>query len=191
MIGNYWGILSVTAIILVAAISIYNRIIYQRNLVREAWSNIDVQLKRRHNLIPNLVETVKKYMSYEQQVLNEITDKRNEGVSLEEGGLSSSLLNTENKLSDALKQFWGIVEDYPDLKADSTFLRLQQQLSEVEDHIQLSRRYYNGTVRDLNTTIESFPNNLIAIIFGFKIESFFQIDNPMSRVPAQVKLSSD
>lgn len=186
-----WIVITVGVLITLLGIVLYNKIIAHRNFVNEAWSNIEVQLKRRHDLIPNLVETVKKYSSYEQSALVGITEQRNASAALEDQVLSSYRLNTENKLTDRLKQFWGLVENYPDLKAQESFLNLQQQLTEVEDQIQLARRYYNGTVRDHNTLIESFPANMIAKLFQFKVNIFFQIEHAMVSNPPVIEMQSD
>lgn len=174
------------------AVIIYNRLVEHRNRVKEAWSNIDVQLKRRYNLIPNLVDCVKGYMAHERTVLESVTEKRNHCVESTSPNPvlvpSQALLGAENLLSGALGQFWALVENYPDLKANDTFLKLQNELSDVEDHIQLSRRYFNGTVRDLNILIESFPSNLVANALRFEPQAFFQIENPMEKIAPKINL---
>jgi len=159
-------------VILLWFIIVYNLFIKDRNLIKEAWSGIDVQLKRRHNLIPGLVETVKAYSSYERNLFNEITEQRSKTLSIEN---IKDKATAENDISGKLKTLFAVVEDYPDLKANVNFLDLQNQLTEVEDHLQYSRRYYNGTVRRYNIRVESFPSNIVARIFGFKPEEFFEI----------------
>lgn len=184
-------IISVCLIIIVWTIYTYNRFILHKNRIREAWSNIDVQLKRRYDLIPNLIEAVKRYMAHEKNVLETVTEKRNQCVQISDDNPSKKLLYAENMLAGALGQFWALVENYPDLKANDTFLKLQTELSDVEDHIQLSRRYFNGTVRDFNILVESFPSNLIAKLFHFQVKEFFQIENPMERLNPKVNLPTD
>ena len=166
-------------------IVVYNLLVRHRNLVQEAWSGIDVQLRRRANLIPNLVETVKAYSAHERKTLEEVTRMRGQATRAE--GVRDRE-SSENALSQALKSLFAIVEAYPDLKADQTFLDLQGQLVEVEDQIQYARRYYNGTVRDYNIRVESFPNNLIAGTFRFKREAFFQLETATEREAPEVAL---
>jgi LemA protein len=172
---------------LMLIILIFNRLIQRNNMVKEAWSNIDVQLKRRHVLIPNLLETVKSYIEYEKSVFVDVTTARNKCVQLELTGPSIEFLSLENALSTHLQRFWGLVENYPDIKANQTFLDFQRQLSDTEDKIQLARRYYNGSVRDFNIVVESFPSNIIAKMFKFKTKAFFQIENPMEKLAPTVK----
>ena len=164
--------IAVAALILLWFILVYNLFIKDRNLIKEAWSGIDVQLKRRHNLIPGLVETVKAYSSYERNLFNEITEQRTKTERTEKVKDKAA---EENNMSGMLKSLFAVVEDYPDLKANVNFLDLQNQLVEVEDQLQYSRRYYNGAVRSYNIRVESFPSNIIAGIFGFRPEEFFEI----------------
>ena len=161
----------------------YNGFIRRKNAMREAWSGIDVQLKRRHNLIPNLVETVKGYAGHEQQTLDSLTKLR-AGVS--DRNDVAKVASHENMLSRALGSIFAVSENYPDLKANSTFLELQQQLAETEEQVQLARRYYNGAVRDWNIMGESFPSNLIASGFRFHIAEFFEINLATERAVPQV-----
>lgn len=181
-----WTVISIVFVAFIVGVYIFNRLIRHKNLVKEAWSNIDVQLKRRHELIPNLLESVKGYMSYEKSVFIDVTRARNQCVDEEKKGPTQDLFDSQNKLSTHLKRFWALVENYPDIKANETFLEFQQELSDTEDKIQLARRYYNGTVRDLNIIIESFPSNMIAHLFHFKTMQFFQIENPMERLTPAV-----
>jgi len=163
----------------------YNLFIRDNNLIKEAWSGIDVQLKRRHNLIPNLVTTVEGYSSHERNLLNEITSKRAKTVDLNDIREKSV---AEADLSGMLKNLFAVVENYPDLKANENFLDLQNQLVEIEDQIQYARRYYNGTVRRYNIRVESFPANLIAGIFNFKQKDYFEITLATERKTPEVKL---
>lgn len=167
-------------------IFIYNRFIRMRNIVREAWSGIDVQLKRRYDLIPNLVDAVKGYSSYEKELLQDITDLRSKSMQITSPGEKSQ---PESDLSGRLKTLLAVAENYPDLKASTSFLNLQQQLTEVENQIQYARRYYNGAVRDYNTMVQSFPPNIVASIFGFKQEEFFMITLATERETPEVGLS--
>ena len=150
----------------------YNSFIKEMNLIKEAWSGIDVQLKRRYNLIPNLVETVKGYSSHEKNLFENITKLRSRTTKL---NAIVEKAKTESELSGMLKNLFAIAEGYPDLKASNNFLDLQKQLSEIEEQIQYARRYYNGTVRDYNISVESIPSNIIAAVFKFKQEQFFEI----------------
>lgn len=164
------GILVVAAI---AVIFIYNSLVQLRNKVKEGWADIDTQLKRRWDLIPNLVSTVKGYATHEQSVLENVTKARSEAMQAqtpEERGAK------ENMLSETLKSLFAISENYPDLKANQNFLELQKTLQEVEEQLQQSRRYYNGTVRDFNTKIEVFPNNMIAGMLKFEKANFFEAE---------------
>ena len=160
------------------AITIYNSLVRKRNMVKEGWSGIDVQLKRRANLIPNLVETVKGYVKHEAGLLEDITrlrslSGRDQSVS-EQGRVESELGRTLGKL-------FAVAESYPDLKADGNFAGLQEELARIEDEIQMARRYYNGAVRNLNIAVESFPSNLVAAQFGFQQAEFFEIEDDRDR----------
>jgi LemA protein len=156
----------------------YNRLVRLRNMVREGWSGIDVQLKRRANLIPNLVETVKGYMGHERDLLEKVTDLRSR--SMQAGSLGEKQL-AENALTGGLARLFAVAEAYPELKASQNFQDLQQQVSDIEDQIQLARRYYNGTVRNLNIAVESFPGNLVAGWFAFQTSAFFELEEPADR----------
>lgn len=166
---------------------IYNRLVTLRNRSDEAWSDIDVQLKRRHNLIPNLVETVKGYASHERSVFENVTKARAEAVSAEQSGDPKKMQEAENMLSGTLKSLFAVSENYPDLKASQNFVELQRELRDTEDKIQASRRFYNTNVRDLNIKTQSFPSNIVASIFNFKKRDFFEVENPEEREPTKVQ----
>ncbi len=165
---------------------IYNSFVKEKNLIKEAWSGIDVQLKRRYNLIPNLVETVKGYSKHEKELFENITSLRSKTIKLDN---ISEKAKTESELSGMLKKLFAVAEGYPDLKASQNFLDLQKQLSEIEEQIQYARRYYNGTVRNYNISVESIPSNIIAAIFGFKQETFFKIALAFEKELPEVKLA--
>ena len=166
--------------ILIYGIWIFNRLVRERNLVREGWSGIDVQLRRRADLVPALVETVKGYAAHERKLFEDITAIRS-------ASLAASSVKTqesaERELKGALSKLIALQEAYPNLKADRNFLQLQEQLAEIEDHLQMARRYYNGSVRNLNIAIQSFPNVLIARPFGFTEAEFFEADDAASATP--------
>ena len=164
-------IIIVILVAVIFAIYLSNSLVSLRNKVKEAWADIETQLKRRYDLIPNLVEIVKGYAGHEKSTLEKVTELRTKAIqaqSLEEKA------ETENMLSETLKSLFAVAENYPDLKANQNFLNLQVTLKEIEEHLQLSRRYYNGTVRDYNTKLEVFPNNLLSKQFKFDKSEFFQ-----------------
>jgi LemA protein len=171
-------ILAAVVLIPLYGILLYNQLVKSRNLVEEGWSGIDVQLKRRADLIPNLVETVKGYAAHEKGVLEEVTRARAAATSAT--GVDATR-QAENVLTSALRQLFVVAEAYPDLKADDNFQQLQAQLAEVEDELQKSRRYYNGAVRQLNTKIEVFPSNIVAAQFSFERAEYFEIEDAGSR----------
>ena len=177
-------ILVLVGVLIVVFITIYNRFIRVRNLVEEGWSGIDVQLKRRANLIPNLVEAIKGYMGHERQLLSKITELRAQSMRAQEVGEKARL---EGLLSRSLANVFAVAEGYPDLKANQNFMELQKQLSEIEEQIHMARRYYNGTVRNLNIQVESFPSNIIAAIFNFTRADFFEIEDEAERAVPGVK----
>jgi LemA protein len=155
-----------------------------RQRVREAWSDIEVQLKRRYDLIPNLVETVKGYASHEREAFENVTKARAEALS---GGSMPDRAQKEATLATALKSIFAIAEAYPELKANQNFLALQQELSDTENKIQAARRFYNGNVMEINTRVESFPSNIVAGVFGFSKEEFFGLEGtPAEREPVKV-----
>ena len=174
-------ILGVAVLLLAVLLWGYNSLVTLRNKVNEAFATMDVLLKKRFDLIPSLVEVVRGYARHESDVLLEVTNKRttaNRGAQL----------NGEVKISDALKSLFVVVEDYPDLKANSTFLKLQDQLVRMEDEISLSRRYYNGSVREYNNRCQVFPTNLMANMFGFKTMPMFSVDSNAERQAVNVNL---
>lgn len=151
----------------------YNRLITLSNRAKEAWSDIDVQLKRRYNLIPNLVQTVKGYAAHEKEVFEKVTEARTRAIG---AGSIGEKAQAENMLSDTLKSLFAVAENYPQLRASENFQKLQDELTDTEDKIQAARRFYNGNVRDLNIKIESFPANIIASLFRFKKMEFFETE---------------
>lgn len=177
-------ILVVIALIIFWLVGVYNSLIRLKNRVKEAWSDIDVQLKRRYDLIPNLMETVKGYMKHEEGVLTKVTEARASAMNAQGVGDKSK---AENMLSESLKSLFAVAENYPDLKASQNFLQLQDEISDTENKIQASRRFYNGQVRDFNTKIEVFPNNLIAGMLKFKAWDFFEITDEKEKANVQVK----
>ena len=177
-------ILLVIFLLAVWLIGLFNHLVTLKNRVAEAWSDIDVQLKRRYDLIPNLIETVKGYATHEKDLLEKITLARTQAMSattVEEKGQS------ENALSSTLKSLFAVSENYPDLKANENFAKLQDELSDTENKIQASRRFYNSNVRDFNTGIEKFPGNLFASMMNFTVKEFFAIEDEAQRATPQVK----
>ena len=162
----------------------YNGLIRLKNQTNEAWSDIDVQLKRRYDLIPNLVETVKGYATHEREAFENVTKARTAAMSAQGPAAKGE---AENMLAGALKSVFAIAEAYPDLKASQNFSRLQDELSDTENKIQAARRFYNGNVRDFNTRVESFPTNLIAKNLGFPKREFFALDDAAAKEPVKVQ----
>lgn len=181
------GILVVLFIPLVWVIGTYNGLVRLRQHMRESWSGIDTELKRRYDLIPNLVETVKGYAAHERQLLEEVTRARQQAVA--STGSPNSQASDENLLVGSLRQLFAVSEDYPDLKASGNFMQLQRELANTEDRIQAARRFYNANVRDLNSRIEVFPSNLIASMFSFQLAEFFEIDDAGIRQPPTVSVT--
>ncbi|HBT81509.1 hypothetical protein A2757_01185 [Candidatus Giovannonibacteria bacterium RIFCSPHIGHO2_01_FULL_48_47] len=180
-----WIILGVVAVVILWLILAYNRLITLKNRAKEAWSDIEVQLKRRYDLIPNLVQTVKGYAKHEQSAFENVTKARAEA--LKGGGTAHEQAVKENMLTGALKSIFAIAEAYPELKANTNFLELQRELSDTENKIQAARRFFNSNVLELNNKIEIFPSNLVAGAFGFKKEEFFDLDEtPAEREPVKV-----
>jgi LemA protein len=179
-------ILAIIVAVIGYAIFLYNDLVSKRQLKEEGWSGIDVQLKRRTDLIPNLMETVKGYMGHERDTLEAVTKARADATAgANAGPAERSAL--EGALSGALGRLLAIAEAYPDLKANTTFLEFQDALRGVEDEIQLARRYYNGAVRNLNTAVESFPQNVIANAFKFEKDEYFELENEADRAVPTVK----
>ena len=176
-------VLLILVLIAGALIWLYNRLVRQRNIVSAAWADIDVQLQKRHELVPNLVATVRGYLDHEASVL--------ENTTLARSGTTDSLAplaEQETGLSRQLGRLFALAEDYPELKASEGFARLHDSLVEIEDHLQYARRYYNGAVRDMNTLVESFPANLLAGPFGFRPAEFFEIELASQRQAPRVEL---
>ncbi len=177
-------ILLIVGVIVLWIILTFNRLIALKNRAKEAWSDIEVQLKRRYDLIPNLVETVKGYASHERELFEKVTEARTRAMgakSIKEKG------EAENVLSGTLKTLFAVSENYPQLRASENFLELQKELTDTEDKIQAARRFYNGNVRELNIKIESFPANAIANLFRFSRMDFFEIEEAAAREPVKVK----
>jgi len=182
MIG--WIILVIVIVVVLWLIVVFNGLVMLRNRAKEAYADIDVQLKRRYDLIPNLVEAVKGYAAHEAGVFEKVTQARSQAMQAQ----GAAKAGAEDQLSGALKSLFAVAENYPQLKANENFLQLQNELTDTEDKIQAARRFYNGMVRDLNTRIQSFPSNLIANSFGFTAMEFFGSDlTDAEKQPVQVK----
>lgn len=177
-------VLIIAGLIILWVILTYNRLITLRNRAKEAWADIDVQLKRRYNLIPNLVEAVKGYASHEKGVFEKVTEARTKAMGAQTVKEHSQ---AENMLSGTLKSLFAVAENYPELKASVNFLELQRELRDAEDKIQAARRFYNTNVRDLNIKIEVFPANIVANIFKFARMEFFEVEQTAVREVPQVK----
>ncbi len=167
----------------------FNSLVLGRNRVKEAWADIDVQLKRRYDLIPNLIEAVRGYMAHEKDTLAKVTEMRTLAM---QGGSLEQRAENENMLTEALKSIFAVSENYPDLKANENFTELQRELSDTENKIQAARRFYNSNVRDFNTKIEQVPTNIIANIFGFKQREFFELseDDQAAKEPVKVDFTN-
>ena len=166
------------------AVVVYNGLVRKRNMVEEAWSGIDVQLKRRTDLIPNLVSTVKGYAAHEQSTLEDIVRLRGQAQKTQGVGETAQ---TQELLGQAIGKLFALAENYPDLKANTTFLQLQSALQEIEEQVQMARRYYNGAVRELNIAVEAFPSNLIAQRFAFTKAEFFELESVTERSVPKVE----
>ncbi len=178
------GIIILLAIAAYAAYA-YNALVRARQMTREAWSGIDVQLKRRADLIPNLVETVKGYASHESQTFSEVTEMRSRAANVDQNDVKGRAA-AEGMLSQALGRLFAVAEAYPDLKANQNFIELQSSLDKVEHEIQMARRYYNGAARDLNVKVESFPSNIVANTFKFHQADYFEITDAADRAAPKV-----
>ena len=177
-------ILGIAVLVLLAGITIYNKLVRLRNTVKSSWSDIDVQCKKRYDLVPNLVETVKGYASHERAVFEKVTQARSMAMQATTPG---EMAKAENMIRETLKSLFAVAEAYPELKANANFLQLQSQLQELENNIEYARRYYNAVVRDYNIMIESFPSNIIASLFTFKQSELFQLETPeVERKPVKV-----
>ena len=186
-----WIVLGAIALLVVFLIFTYNALVRLRNMVDEAWNQISVQLKRRHDLIPNLVNAVKGYMDFEQETLTRVIEARSAAVTATERGPGNAqqAAQAENFLTGALRQLFALVENYPDLKANQNVMQLQEELTTTENPIGFSRQHYNSTVREFNTSIQVFPNVLIAGPLGFRERDYFQIAESDAAVP-EVNLRS-
>lgn len=176
-------ILIILVLVLIMLAGLYNRFVKLSTRVKEAWSDISVQLKRRYDLIPNLVETVKGYASHEAGTLEKVTQARNMAMGAQ---TVEEHAQAENQLTGALKSLFAVSESYPDLKANENFLELQRELTDTENKIQASRRFYNTNVRDLNISVDSFPSNIVASIFKFTKSEFFELEEEAAKEPVKV-----
>ena len=184
-----WIVLGVIVLLVLVVIVSYNRFVSQKNLIRDSWANIDTELRRRYDLIPNLVETVKGYATHEREVFEEVTRARS--VAAGATGSPAQQAAAEGPFVAALGKLFAVAEAYPDLKANQNFLALQAELSNTEDRLQTSRRFYNGNVRDYNRRVQAFPSLVIARSFGFKEEEFFEVDEALREAGApQVNFGS-
>ena len=180
-----WIVLGVIVLVAIGLIVSYNRFVSQKNLIRDAWANIDTELRRRYDLIPNLVETVKGYASHEKEVFEEVA--RTRSLAAGATGNPAAQAAAEGPFVAALGKLFAVAEAYPDLKANQNFLALQAELSNTEDRLQTSRRFYNANVRDYNRRVRSFPSGVIARSFGFKEAEFFEVDEALRQAgPPQV-----
>ncbi len=183
-----WIILGLITALALYAIVIYNRLVRARQMVQEGWSGIDVQLKKRANLIPNLVSAVKGYMRHERDLLEKVTELRSQALAMDKA-TPAERSRIEQQISSLLGRITVAMENYPDLKASRNIMELLQQLAQIEHDIQMARRYYNGTVRDNNILVESFPSNLIAQLFRFEKAEYFELEDPADRAVPKVDLS--
>lgn len=179
-------LLVIIAVLIFVFVGIYNGLVKLRNTSEQAWSDVDVQLKRRYDLVPNLVETVKGYASHEKETFEKVVQARNQAM---QATSPEDKSQAENFLQSTLKSLFALAEAYPELKANQNFIELQAELSKIEEQIQLSRRYYNAVVRDLNTKIESVPSNIVANMFNFRKREYFELDSTEEREAPQVSFS--
>jgi LemA protein len=178
---------ALTVVAILAVVIIYNKLVRLRNTVKSSWSDIDVQLKKRYDLVPNLVETVKGYASHERNVFEKVTEARSMAMG---ATTPNEKAKAEGMLKETLKSLFAVAEAYPELKANANFMQLQGQLKELEDNIEYARRYYNAVVRDYNILTETFPSNIVASSFKFKKEEFFELEAPEAeRKPVKVSFS--
>jgi len=183
-----WVIIGIVVLLLIVFAGTYNSLIRLRNQVKNAWAQIDVQLKRRHDLIPNLVETVKGYMAHERQTLEAVTQARNLALQAVGSGVGAQS-KAEGELSGALSRLLAVAENYPDLKANQNFLALQEELTSTENKISFSRQFYNDSVLGYNNKVQMFPSNLVASIARFKTDEFFEVEAPAEREAPKVSFS--
>ncbi len=179
-----WVVIIVIAVFTFAVVGIYNGLITLRNRADNAWAQVDVQLRRRYDLIPNLVETVKGYAQHEKEVFQKVTEARAQAIN---AGTVKEQEQAENMLTGALKSLFAVAENYPELKASQNFMMLQEELAGTEGKIAYSRQFYNDTVMKFNTKQQVFPSNIIANMFGFKEKEYFEIEEPAAREPIKVK----
>ncbi len=172
-----WVVLGIIVVLVLAGVVMYNRFVSQKNLIRDAWANIDTELRRRYDLIPNIVETVKGYAAHEREVLENVTRARSMATGAT--GSPAEQAAAEGPLVAALRQLFAVVENYPDLKANQNFLALQAELTNTEDRLQTARRFYNANVRDYNRRVQSVPSNVIANMFHFEEEEFFEVEEAL------------
>jgi LemA protein len=180
---GWWIVIGIVVLVLIWLVLTYNGLVTLRNRTQEAWSEIDVELKRRHDLIPNLVQTVQGYMGHERGTLEAVTNARAGAVAAGATGDPAKIGAAENMLTQSLRSLFAVSENYPDLKAIAAFTNLQEQLTATEDKVEFSRRYYNGNVRDYNIKLQTLPTSLIAGVLGFKAFGFFQADEADRAVP--------
>lgn len=181
-----WIIFAILIVAGLYAMTVYNGLVKKRQMADEGWSGIEVQLKRRANLIPNLLASVKGYMSHEKELLENITNLRSQSMAMDKAGSVTDRAKVESALGGALAKVMVVAENYPDLKANQNFIEFQTALKETEDTIQMARRYYNGAVRNLNIQVESFPANLVAQRFGFETQDYFEIEDDADRAVPNV-----
>ena len=179
-----WIVVGVVALLLIYVIYRFNRLIRLRTRTQEAWSEIDVELKRRHDLIPNLVETVRGYAAHERGVFEEVANARANAVTAAQTGNPATMAGAEDALTGSLGRLFAVAENYPQLKAADVFLNLQEQLTTTEDKVEFSRRFYNGNARDFNVAAQTFPTNLFARMLGFSPFAFFQAQESDRAVPS-------
>ena len=185
----HWILGGIAAVLLLYIVIVFNRLVRQRNVVREGWSGIDVQLKRRSDLVPELVEVVKGYAPHERTLLEEVTAKRALSLDAQAQGNVAQNAQATQQLGSAVGRLIAVAEAYPQLKASENFHKLQEQLSEIEEQLQFARRYYNGAVRNLNISIQSFPDLLIAKPFGFSEQPFFELEDRSQAANPNIKFN--
>jgi len=179
-------VVALVVLVIIAVVAMYNRLVVLRTRCEEAWADIDVQLRRRYDLIPNLVETVKGYAAHEREVFEKVTQARAAAI---EAKTVPEQGQAENMLTGALRTLFAVAENYPQLRASENFMQLQRDLTDTEDKIQAARRFYNTMVRDLNIRVQVFPSSVIAGMFGFKTRDMFEIEEPAAREPVKVDFS--
>jgi len=179
--------MAVVIFLLIVLVMMYNGLIRLKNRVEEAHSDMEVQMKRRYDLIPNLVEIVKGYATHEQVTLEKVVNARNQAMAANDKGSAAEQIQAENNLSSTLKSIFALSENYPDLKANQNFLELQRELTDTEDKIMASRRFYNGNVRDFNTKLQVFPTNIIGKQLGFLVYPFFEVTDAKEKEPVAIK----